>query len=109
MIEQIVDACDLVAALDRSVDSPYDPTVFELWEHKFNELTDAQIDSILAEQKYPICVKIAFVDEGIEWTQGNGHHRLAVKMFACEPVHVLFNDETNDWMVISLTSHPDEE
>ena len=103
MIQQYVDAWDLFCALDDSCDGDVDDQY--MWDWKLADIfyePDVLV-SLMREQLDPICVVVDNTRNGLHFTQGNGHHRLALALIMERDVLVLFNDEDEDWMCSRIT------
>lgn len=92
MILQLMNASDLVAALDASVDDYCDSSPVEVMDRKLGEVGS---DFYASVAQYGV---LAPIEVGIDyngWTMGNGHHRLAVAAdIGLDDVPVMFIDLT---------------
>ncbi len=100
MILQMVDPCDIIAALDDSVDTYGAFDIASLMDEKLDDCGDWFIDEILDKGiQDPICIQIR--SDG--WVMGNGHHRLSIAIAALIPLIPVLFAEKGGYMHSEIT------
>lgn len=102
---QVIDANELIAALDGSVDFLDGSDLDGLLATKYDDCSEMfMIDVDCMGIERPVCVEI---DEDGFWIMGDGHHRLAVASRHGFEIMVLFATDGN-YMQTGICSDPDD-